>query len=68
MLRTAHRVLDSADAEDYLVIIMAFMSACSCARELVDVNIAAGVAEEELIEFRDRLLFPSASPPLRRVS
>jgi hypothetical protein len=65
MLQTAHRVLSTVDARDYLTIVTAFMARLTTAREMTDVVIAAGIAEEELIIFRDSLLFPPS--PLKAV-
>jgi hypothetical protein len=56
LLATAHRVLSTSDAEDYLTIVMAFFVQVAAATRLVDVNIAAGVAAQDLEEFRTRLL------------
>jgi hypothetical protein len=56
LLATAHRVLSTDDAESYLCIVMTFFTQLSSARSLIDVNIAAGVAEQDLEEFRTRLL------------
>ena len=56
MIATAHRVLSSADAEDYLAIVLVFFAQCAGATRLIDVNIAAGIAQQDLEEFRTRLL------------
>ena len=48
MQGNAQRALDTTDAQEYLWISMYVMAACSQARDMVDVNIAAGVAEQEL--------------------
>jgi hypothetical protein len=56
LLSTAHRVLSTTDAREYLTIVTAFFATISSARSLVDVNIAAGVAHEDLEEFREKLL------------
>jgi hypothetical protein len=57
---TAHRVLSTADAEDYLLIMSCFLGRLARARSMVDVNIAAGVAEQELEEFQEKVLDPEA--------
>ncbi len=58
MLHTAQRVLSTADARDYLLIVSMFFYRVKNARDMADVAIAAGIAEEELDKFRDGLLGP----------
>ena len=64
----AHRALETTDAQEYLQIVLAFMASCSEARELVDINIAAGVAGEEIEAYREKLLSPESPGPLRSVA
>lgn len=61
MVNTAKKVLDTDDAEEYLQIVTTFMSTVTGARTVMDIVIAAGIAEEELIKFRDALLFGEAA-------
>jgi hypothetical protein len=56
LLSTAHRVLSTTDAREYLTIVTAFFATISSARTLIDVNLAAGVAQQDLEEFREKLL------------
>ena len=58
MLHTAHRVLSTGDARDYLLIVSMFFYRVKNAREMADVAIAAGIAEEELEKFSENLLGP----------
>jgi RNA-splicing ligase RtcB len=59
MLATASRVLNTEDARDYLAIMTEFMHKVKNAGELADIVIAAGIADEELQEFRRRLEDPA---------
>jgi hypothetical protein len=60
---TAQKVLDTGDAEAYLQIVTTFMHSMTGARTITDIVIAAGIAEEELIMFRDDLLFNGRNAP-----
>jgi hypothetical protein len=65
MIETAAKVLDTTDAEAYLQIVTTFMHSVTGARTITDIVIAAGIAEEELIMFRDDLLFNGNGAPER---
>jgi hypothetical protein len=63
VIGTAAKVLDTGDAEAYLQIVTTFMHSMTGARTITDIVIAAGIAEEELIMFRDDLLFKGKNAP-----